>query len=791
MQSGMETREHPQFGALLRRLRTAAALSQEELAERAGLSVRGLSDLERSVHRTPRPETVRLLADALALAESERAELCAAARPEPMEPMAAGPIGLSPFDPLPSAPTRLIGREAEMAVLTDLLATHDGRLVTLTGAGGTGKTRLAQAAAAKMRDHYRGGVCLVDLSPLTDPALVLPAIATALGVREIASESLLETLSRSLRERRLLLLIDNCEQVLGAAADVAALLAACPDVVILATSRVPLRVRAEREVAVAPLSLPDPGRLPPLTELESVAAVALFVERARAVSAEFALTADNAEAVAAICQRLDGLPLAIELAAARVRVLPPAGLLTRLERRLSLLTGGGRDLPARQRTMRDAIAWSYALLSPQEQALYRCLSVFVGGFTLLAAEAVAPPEGDLPIFEGIAALIEQSLVRQAPGSEREPRYVLLELVREFGLEMLATAVEMAASRERHARYYLGPDDVATQYFPILGAAESSSLLAAERDNVRLALTWLDERGEMEALLSRTMLLYRLWFAPGLYREGQHWIERALAQTNDAAPRVRFRALDAAISLAQFRGDHDHTAAYIADSLALAHELGDPLLIGEALTSAGLLAYRQGEYGRAEALLLEAHGLHRGRTDRSPDGVALSVLGDIALVQEQFDRAAAWYEETIEITQTNDFQWVLSDAQAGLGGVRFCLGNTGRAAALFGDSLARAQDWGFTVLVVSPLFGLAAIAAASGQPETGARLLGAAEGIAASLGAPTYPRDTPVRERALATLTETLGEERLLALREVGRALAVAEAVAEAKAVVYAVVLSAP
>jgi non-specific serine/threonine protein kinase len=297
--------------------------------------------------------------------------------------------------------------------------------------------------------------------------------------------------------------------------------------------------------------------------------------------------------------------------------------------------------------------------------------------------------------------------------------------------------------------------------------------------VRLALAWLDERGELETLLSRPMLLYRLWWGPGLYREGQEWIERALARSNTAAPLVRFRALDAALQLALHRGDHVRTAAYVADSLSLAHELGDPVLIGEALINAGHLAYRQGEFERAEALLLEAHGLLCEGAERNTDGTALLMLGDTALAQEHFDRAADWYEQAIEIFQMTDHPWGMSDARAGLGGVRFCLGNLVQAAVLYSNSLARARDWGFTMLVVSPLFGLAAVAAASGQPETGAHLVGAAEGIAASLGAPYFPRDNPIRDRALAALTATWGERQLATAREAGRALAIEEAIAEA------------
>jgi predicted ATPase len=640
-----------------------------------------------------------------------------------------------------------------------------------------------------VQNRYQDGVVFADLSAITDSGLVLPAIATALEVRETADAPSWKTISDALRGRELLLVLDNCEQVLAAASDVANLLAACSHLSILATSREPLHIRAEREIAVAPLPLPAPGRLPALGELAGVAAVALFVERAQAASAGFALTAENAAAVAGICRRLDGLPLAIELAAARIKVLPPAALLARLEQRLSLLTGGGRDLPTRQRTMRNAIAWSYDLLSPKEQNLFRHLAIIAGAFTLEAAEAVAAPEEDLPVFDGIVALIEQSLLRQAAGPVDEPRFVMLEVVREFGLEMLAAAKETEVSRERHARYFLGPEDIEEPFSQMFKPQESSVLLAAERDNVRLALVWLDERGTLDALLSRTALLYRLWFAPGLFSEGQHWIERALERTSDAAPLVRFRALDAALSLALQRGDYEGADHFMAENLALARVLGDPYLVGEALSTAGHMAYRQGEYGRAVELLLEAHELLRERDEPITDAVTLLMLGDTALVQEQFDRAAAWYEESIAKSQSNRYSWTLIDTLAGLGGVNVCTGNLVQAAALYRDSLERAHHQGFSMLVSTSLFGLAAIAGASGQPETGAHLLGAAEGLAESLGAAIYPRDMPVRERGLDALRAALGEERLAAAREAGRALTVEAAVGEAQAVVQEVLRS--
>jgi predicted ATPase/DNA-binding XRE family transcriptional regulator len=772
------------FADLLRQLRSAAALSQEGLAERAGLSVRGISDLERGLSQAPRLETVRLLADGLALGDDERAALLAAARPAQFPPLRALP---SHPTNLTVPPTALIGRDEELATVEWLLEQEGSRLVTLIGPGGTGKTRLALEVAAEALDRYPDGVFVVDLAPITDPQLVVPATAAALGVRETVGEPLRETLTRNLRKRRLLLVLDNCEQVLESASDIATLLGACPNLAILATSREPLHIRAEHEIEVAPLQLPTLGRLPPLAELADVPAVALFVERAESASAGFSLTAGNATAVAGICQRLDGLPLAIELAAARIKVLPPAALLARLEQRLPLLTSGDRDAPLRQRTMRDAIAWSYNLLAAEEQGVFRRLAVFVGGCTLEAAEAVAGQDGTADVFASIAALVESSLLRQEEDGAGAPRFRMLETVREYGREQLTLAGEQDAVRQRHAEFFRRLVDTQARGTPLLVTLESLAPLVADQDNLRLALGWCHEQAESDTLMHVSTSLYGLWLMQGLYREGLHWIEQALERSVRIASGPRVEALVVASRLAAFQGDYTRAAAFSAEGLVLARVLGDPLRTAKALEAAGLVSYRRGDYSQAEDHLEEALRVLRGLSETVPGAISelatnLMLLGDTALVQKQFDRAATRYAEAVEVAQTVADAYAAIDAQTGLAAANYCTGNTARAASLYMDSLDRAQNVGPTLLVASALFGLAGVAAESGRPEEGAHLLGAAEGSAASVGAPIFPRDRPVRNRALAALAAALDEQRLAAAREVGRALTIDQAVAEANVV---------
>jgi predicted ATPase/transcriptional regulator with XRE-family HTH domain len=488
--------EEPAFGALLKRYRLAAGLTHEALAERAAVSVRAISDLERGVSRAPRSETVALLVQALPLAPGQRAALAEAGR------RAAPQQASGALHNLPTQLTSFVGRERVLRVAADLLCRQDVRLLTVTGTGGTGKTRFAIELAMGALGVFPAGVCFVALAPVSGADSAVPAIARALGAADADRRTGLASLVELIDDRGSLLVLDNFEHLLAAAPIVVELLRACPGVKILATSRAPLRVSGEHVFPILPLPLPALADLPSLDHLGRNPAVALFVDRATSARPDFALEPDNAAAVAAICNRLDGLPLALELAAARVRGFPPQGLLARLvdaagAPSLRLLTRGARDLPRRQQSLRDTIAWSYELLPPVEQRLFRSLAVFVGGCTVEAVEAVCcqPATGEQPpidVVDGLASLVDNSLLQQREGPYGEPRLVMLETIRAFAWEQLAAHEEAPALRHRHARYFLSLLEATGAL--LFAGARKRLRYAAEQDNLQAALRWLVTQG---------------------------------------------------------------------------------------------------------------------------------------------------------------------------------------------------------------------------------------------------------------------------------------------------------
>jgi predicted ATPase/class 3 adenylate cyclase len=548
-------------------------------------------------------------------------QLCHPSLPADFPPL------LSPQAPrhnLPATLTGLIGREQELGEILALLGTE--RLVTLTGTGGVGKTRLALAAAAEVVDHYRDGVWLVELAGLADASLVAGAVAQALGLREEPGRPLLATLSDHLQDQRLLLVLDNCEHLVMACADLAsALVRRCPTLSILATSREGLEVAGEHRYRVPSLPVPDLASLPPPEWLASTAAVALFVARARERRPDFALGAQNARAVARVCVRLDGIPLAIELAAARVGSLAVEGIAARLDDCFRLLTGGSRDALPRQRTLRATLDWSYDLLDKGEQQLLDRLSVLgAGGCTLDGVETVCGGDGIavLEVLDLLGGLVNKSLV-QAEEAGGEVRYGLLETVRQYGLEHLAASGGAASVRDRHLGWFLA---LAEQAEPRLSGPDQGQWLArleAEHDNLRAALGWARERGAAEEGLRLAGALWRFWEIHGDWGEGRDWLEGALAGGGHGVPAARARALHGAGILAFRQGDAGRAVARLEEALDLYRELGDTCAIAASLGNLGLVAYRQGEYGRAVARLEEALDLLRELDDMP--GIAASLV----------------------------------------------------------------------------------------------------------------------------------------------------------------------
>ena len=584
------------FGDLLRRHRLARALTQEGLAERAGVSARAISDLERGARTFPHRETAILLADALQLEGRDRDTFLAAARRRPsLESHGEQPRREAR---LPHPLSRLIGRMAEREEITRLLREERTRLLTLTGPAGVGKTRLAVDVAQSLADTFRDGVVFVDLAPMVEPDHVLPAITMALGLSDQGTIPLDEVLRRRLSPQQLLLVLDNFEHLLAAAPLVSALLQAAPAVQALVTSRAPLRLQGEREIAVFPLRTPDPGTTVSADTLDAWAALQLFVERAQDAQAAFRLTTSNAAVVAAICQRLDGLPLAIELAAAWIKVLPPDVLLIRLDQALPLLTAGRRDAPARQRTLEAAITWSYDLLEPQQQALLRALAVFVGGWTLEAAEMLSARCGVCGVLDALAGLVEHNLVvREDAGPG--PRYHLLETIRQFACEQLVVSGEEEHVHRAHLHYLLHLARVNDLERLDVGVGTRLARLQAEEANLRAGLAWgITHDPEMALVILAELDFY--WFLSDRLMAGRDLHERALQRATGTNQAAQVRVLQQAAWLADYVGDFQAAAPLANAARRLAEQLGDGRTAAHAQMSQGSVAHSRGNIDQARA-----------------------------------------------------------------------------------------------------------------------------------------------------------------------------------------------
>jgi predicted ATPase/DNA-binding XRE family transcriptional regulator len=783
------------FGAVLKKHRLAAGLTQEALAERAGMSVQAVSALERGVRRMPYASTVDLLAQALRLAPAEREALAEAARRRG-QPRTEGMLE-SPGLNLPVPPTPMVGREDDLARARDLLTRDGARLLTLTGTPGVGKTRLGLAVAAELAPRFPAGVGFVALAALAEPGLVGSAIRQALGVRETKGVPPMDALTAAIGSQRVLLVLDNFEHVLAAAPLLSDLLSVCRQLHLLVTSRVHLRLRGEHLLPVRPLPMPAEGESS-TAALARNASVALFVQRARATSAEFDLTPGNASVVAEICRRLDGLPLALELAAPWLRLISPEALLDRLADRLQMLVGGAPDLPAHQRTMRATLQWSCGLLSESEQALFRRLSVFAGGAPLTALEAVCQAAGPLPgrMLDNAAGLLDKNLAESAT-SLTDLRLDMLETMREYGRELLVAAGEADATARAHAAWCL--DLLRGAEAPLRGPDQAVWLARLERehDNLRAALRWALDGGECEIGLELAWRTARVWESRGHWQEGLAWFEEVLRRSEGVVSEARARALGAAGLLRSRHGDLDGAAEHYEASLEVSRALGDPRGVAEALNNLGNTAHSRGDLERAARLYEDSYELRVELDDPHDLAMSINNVAIAALELGDLARADGLLDKAVSLTREHQDAAGLVTTLINVGIVARRQGEHDRASAALRESLLLARDLGnerasamaltnlghveraegreqsarrdyaeglvaFTRLgdprgVAMCLEGLAATAAMRGDPGLAARLYGAVAALCERLGLVLAPIHDPVRAEVRRALGGTAFE----------------------------------
>jgi predicted ATPase/DNA-binding XRE family transcriptional regulator len=794
--------ETASFGAWLKQQRKAIDLTQRELAEYVGCSTVAIRKIEADEYR-PSKQIAQRLAEYLEVPTTEHEAFVRFARGElrglrsseflaPKKDEQEGvPRSHAPTN-LPAQLTRLIGREESIGRILAFFERENVRLLTLIGPPGVGKTRLGIEVASRLLDRFEDGVFFVQLAPIDDPDLVIPAIARTLQVKEAGGRTISESLVANLRDRRMLLLLDNFEQVIAAAQQIKQLLAACARLCVLATSREVLHIHGEQQFSVPPLAYPDASRLPVIETLALNPAVELFVERARLVKPGFALREENAAAVAAICSQLDGLPLAIEIAAARVKILSTQAIRARLqapepaqegrESRLSLLVTGPRDMHGSQErsaSLRSAIAWSYNLLDPEEQTLFARLGVFTAGCTVAAAEAVCNAQGDLPldVLSGLESLLDKSLLREEEMADGESRFVLLETIREYALEMLRPGQvgQVEEISRNHAEYYLALAEAAEP--ELRGSRQIVWLdrLEQEHGNLRTAIGWA-QKHDVDMSLRLVVALWRFWWLRGYLSEGRERLRSTLSQpgVEDKRRRVwRAKALRGAGWLAYAQGDYAAARPLFEQGLALFEALGDSLGVANSLDNLGAIAFTSDEGERARSFYERSLAIRRESGAMHAVATSLNNLGLVSASQGDYSTARALLEESVAIYRELGDGYGIATSLNNLALVARGQGDYEATRPLLEESLSIRREMGDKYAIAYSLAGFAGLAAGREDSESflkAARLLAATHALLDEIGARLEFAYRVEYERSLAAVRAYLDEETFAAAWQEGQAM---------------------